>query len=203
MFLESVIQSARLNSDSTGLYYQNDIESIYASEKHYQNFKKESIDVALSESPKIIQCEKNDKIRALYVAGNYCLSPKYQKFHVASHVWHYWSEEWKTDQLRKSKEYVSDVSDTFHIPANAGGTPSYQHRETNTKELDIVLDSIEKSTSGNSQHCTTSSTISFCDPQATSEKEFELHHRTNLPKLVSKCQENCGRPIKVEEVLVV
>ena len=31
LFLESVIQSARLNSDSTGLYYQNDIESIHAS----------------------------------------------------------------------------------------------------------------------------------------------------------------------------
>ena len=38
LFLESAIQSARLNSDYTGLYYQNniennDIESIHASEK--------------------------------------------------------------------------------------------------------------------------------------------------------------------------
>ena len=39
LFLESVIQSARLNSDSTGLYYQNDIESIHASEKGYQKGK--------------------------------------------------------------------------------------------------------------------------------------------------------------------
>ena len=54
MFLESVIQPARLNSDSTGLYYQNDIESIHASEKRYQNFKKESIEVALSNIQKII-----------------------------------------------------------------------------------------------------------------------------------------------------
>ena len=59
------------------------------------------------------------------------------------------------------------------------------------------------STSGNSQHCTTSCTISFRDPRATAEKEFELHHRINLPKSVSKCQGNCGRPIKVEEVMVV
>ena len=203
MFLERVIQSARLNSDSTGLYYQNDIESIHASEKRYQNFKKESIEVALSKSPKIIQREKMTKsVLSMWQVTIACL-PKYQKFQAASHVWHYWSEERKTDQLRKSKEYVSDVSDTFHIPANAGRIPGYQHRERNTKDLDIVLDSIEKSTSGNSQHCTTSSTISFCDPQATAEKEFELHRRTNLPKLVSKCQENCGRPIKVEEVLVV
>ena len=86
LFLKSVIQSARLNSDSTGLYYQNDIESIHASEKRYQNFKKESIEVALSNIQKIIQREENDKMRTLYGAGNYCLSPEYQKFQVASHV---------------------------------------------------------------------------------------------------------------------
>ena len=65
-----------------------------------------------------------------------------------------------------------------------------------------MVDRIEKSTSGNNQHCTTSSLILFSDPAATAEKEFELHHRTNLPKSVSKCQENCARPIKVEEVMV-
>ena len=61
----------------------------------------------------------------------------------------------------------------------------------------------KKSTPGNIQHCTTSSTISFSDLRATAEKEFELHHHTNLPKSVSKCQGNCSRPIKVEGVLVV
>ena len=61
----------------------------------------------------------------------------------------------------------------------------------------------EKSASKDSQHCTTSSTISLTDPQKTAEKEFELHHRTNLSKSVSKYQGNCGRPIKVEEVMVV
>ena len=79
----------------------------------------------------------------------------------------------------------------------------FQHRYRNTTEPDIVVDRIEKSTSANIQHCSTSSTISFSDPQATAEKEFELHHPTNLPKSVSKCQGNCGRPIKVEEVMVV
>ena len=66
-----------------------------------------------------------------------------------------------------------------------------------------MVDCIEKSTSGNSQHYTTSCTISFRDPRATAEKEFELHHRTNVLKSVSKCQGNCGRPRKVEEVMVV
>ena len=55
----------------------------------------------------------------------------------------------------------------------------------------------------NNIDCTTSCTISFRDPRVTAEEEFELHHRTNLPKSDSKCQGNWSRPIKVEEVLVV
>ena len=118
-------------------------------------------------------------------------------------MWHSWSEERKVDHLRKFREYVPNISDTFRTPAIAGRKPSHQHRDRNTTERNIVVDRIEKSTSGNSQHCTTSCTISFRDPRATTEKEFELHHPTNLPKSVSKCQGNCGRPIKVEEVMVV
>ena len=48
--------------------------------KRYQNYKKESIEVALSNIQKIIQREKNGEIYPLYGAGNYCLSPVYQKF---------------------------------------------------------------------------------------------------------------------------
>ena len=113
------------------------------------------------------------------------------------------SEERKAHYLRKFREYVPNISDTFCMPANAGRRPGYQHRDRNTTEPDIAVDRFEKSTSGNSQHRTTSSTISFSDPWKTAEKEFELYHRTNLPKLVSKCQENCGILIKVVEVMVV
>ena len=72
LFLESVIQPAKLNSDSTGLYYQNGTESIHATKKRSQDFKKESIEVALSNIQKIIQRKENDKTRARYGAGNYC-----------------------------------------------------------------------------------------------------------------------------------
>ena len=136
---------------------------------------KKSIGVALSNIQKIIQREENDKIRAAYGA----------------------------DHLRKFREYVPNISDTFCMPANAGLKPSYQHRDRNTTKPDIVVDRTEKSASSDNQHRTTSSTISFSDPRATSEKQFELHHGTNLPKSVSKCQGNCGRPIKVEGVMVV
>ena len=81
--------------------------------------------MALSNIQKIIQREENDEIRALYGAGNYCLSPQYRKFQVASHVWHSWSKERNADHLRKFREYVPSISDTFRMPANAGRKPSY------------------------------------------------------------------------------
>ena len=62
-----------------------------------------------------------------------------------------------------------------------------------------MVDRIEKRASSDSQH----RTVSFSDPWAIAEKEFELSHCTNLSKLVLKCQGNCGRPIKVEEVMIV
>ena len=102
------MQSARLNSDSTSLYYQNDIEPIHASEKRYQNFKKENIEVALSNIPKIIQPEENDEICALYVAGNYCLSPEYQKFQVQVMC--------GTPGVRKGKQITSEnLEKTYQI----------------------------------------------------------------------------------------
>lgn len=39
LFLESVIQSSRENSDINGLYYQNDFESKPEAEKRNQHFK--------------------------------------------------------------------------------------------------------------------------------------------------------------------
>ena len=62
-------------------------------------------------------------------------------------------------------------------------------RDRNTTQPDIAVDHIEKSASRDSEHRTTSSTISFSDPQGTTENEFELHHRTNLPKSVSNARE--------------
>ena len=144
--------------------------------------------MALTNIQKIIQREENDEIRVLYRPGNYCSSLEYRKFQVAGHVWHSGSEERKADHLGKFREYVPNISNTFRMPANAGQNPGYQHRDRSTAEPDIVVDRIEKSTSGNNQHCTTSSTISFSDPRATAEKEFELHHRTNLPLSDTKCQ---------------
>ena len=70
LFLESVIQSSRENSDINGLYYQNDTESKHAAEKRNQHFKKESILAAVFNLHAMIKREENDEVRAIYGAGN-------------------------------------------------------------------------------------------------------------------------------------
>ena len=86
LFSESVIQSARANTDIKGLFYQNDIKSLHAKQKRNQNFKTETVAAEISNIQNIIQREQNDEIRAIYGAGNYVLSPEYKKFQVPSHM---------------------------------------------------------------------------------------------------------------------
>ena len=81
-----MIQSSRENSGINDLYYQNDIASKHAAEKRNQHFRKESILAAVSNLHVMIKREENDKVRAIYGAGNYVLSSQYKNFQVQSHV---------------------------------------------------------------------------------------------------------------------
>ena len=45
--------------------------------------------------------------------------------------------------------------------------------------------------------------LSFEDPRLQPDTQFELHVRSDLPKLVKRCRGNCGRDITKEHQLVV
>ena len=79
-------------------------------------------------------------------------------------VLHSWSEERKAAHLRKFREYIPNISDTFCIPDNVSQKPGYEHRDRSTTDPYIVVVRIEKNASSDSQYCTKSSTISFSDP---------------------------------------
>lgn len=90
------------------------------------------------------------------------------------------------------------------MPANAGRKPCYRNRQRKNCESDILIDRTEQVTSPPSTSTEGSSRgISFTDPRATSEKEYELHIRSKLPKLISKCQGKCGKPIAHGDILIV
>ena len=186
-FSESIIQSARANTDIKGLFYQNDIESLHAKQKRNQ----ETITAAI-----LIQREQNDEIRAIYGAGNYVLSPEYKEFQVPSQTWHSWSGQRKKDHISKFHQYSPTVDDTFAKPSNSGRKPGYQRRQRNVSEPDIIVDRSEQveydeNPITSEENARGSANLSFCDPREREGKVYELHVRSKLPKSVSKCQGKC------------
>ena len=55
----------------------------------------------------------------------------------------------KAIHLRKIREYILNTSDTFRMPANASRKPDSRHRDRIARERNIVVERIEKSTTGN------------------------------------------------------
>ena len=200
-FIESVIQSAREGTNITGLFYQNDIESMHPVEKRQQKFQKVSISELLSNIESIIKREEIDEVRALYGAGNYHLASEYEKFKIASHTWHSWSIERISEHIDKFRNYTPTIDDTFQKPSAAGRKPGYQRRESRNKVIDMVIDRVDEVLENEDE--IPDLNISFSDPRQQKKKEFELHFRSNLPKSIARCQGKCGKPINKDEILVV
>ena len=140
LFIESIIQSARENSDITGLYYQYDIESLHALEKREQCFKRSAILEPVTHLQDIVIRKQNDEIRAIYGAGNYVHSPEYKKFQIPSHTWHSWSESRRKDHITKFYEYEPSIDDTFIKPSSSGRKPGFQKRQQNREAPDMIVD---------------------------------------------------------------
>ena len=66
MFVDSVIDSVRRNTDVHGLYYQNDVEYIHSVQKCIQNFKKEDVIVVIDNLKRLMNRQASEEVRALY-----------------------------------------------------------------------------------------------------------------------------------------
>ena len=223
-FVDSVIQSAREGSDVKGLYFQNDVESMHFLEKLNQDFKKESTTIAIESLSQIAERQNLEEIRAIFHGGRYVLSQQYKKFSVESSVWHSWSEERRMDHVKKFREYIPSISDSFSKPSNSGRKPGQQKRNRKRQEPDIVIDRHEATTSeslaaasqavgpsqsqaavpsGSESQATSAGEIRFKDPRVNPPKEFELHLRNKLSKKISKCQGKCGKPISDKDFMII
>ena len=172
LFIESIIQSARENSDIT------DIESLHALEKREQCFKRSKILQAVTHLQDIVIREQNDEIRAINGAGNYVLSPEDKKFQIPSHTWHSWSESRRKD-VRKFYEYEP-----------SGQKSRFQKRQQNREASDMIVDrfaicdenTTDAAESENNIVSTNPSFISFGDLRENIPQEYELHKGSLLPK---------------------
>ena len=254
-FETSVIKSAREGTNIAGLYYQNDVESLHASEKRIQLFKKGSVLEAVATIETLIQREEYDEEMALYGGGNHVLSMQYKTWFSAQ--WHSWKQERKDDHKKRFRNCKPLVENSFVKPGNVGRKPNQSKRVRMSEPTNVVerpsttlpslvtssapttvqqnisfehqpcsstlgpvsttslsanatstnsLTQCNTSTSNTSASSTsvpTSLSLSFEDPRLQADTLFELHVRSDLPKLVKRCRGNCGRDILQDHQLVV
>ena len=126
------------------------------------------------------------------------------------------------DHVKKFREYVPSISDSFSKPSNSGRKPGQQKRNRKRQESDIVIDRNEATTSGrpaavsqaaapsqsqaavpsgSESQATYEGEIRFRDPRENPLKESELHLRNKLSKKISKCQGKCGNPISDKDFM--
>ena len=219
MFEDSVIQSARQGSDITGLYYQNDIESLQIVEKLQQSFTKKGPNEVAETLQVLHNRQQVEERRAVYGAGKYVLAPEYIKFMVESSTWHTWSEKRKRDHIAAFKAYQPTISESYQKSKNAGRKPNEFTRTRPHGDPDVVVSRIEEEPSTapikvnlqktpKGKHwmcrdCDIDDTCRFEDPRASAPKIFELHLRQKVPSSISKCQGNCGQKIILKDTLLV
>ena len=209
LFIESIIQSARENSDITGLYNQNEMESLHTIEKREQCFKSSAILQAVTHLQDIVIREQNDKIRAIYSAGNYILSTEYKRFEIPSHTWHSWKESRRKDHVTKFYECEPSIDDMFIKPSSSGRKLGCQKRQQNQEAPGMIVDrfsicdeNTDAAESENNIASTNASFILFVDPCENIPQEYELQQCSLLPKAISKCQGKCGKTITHSDILI-
>lgn len=195
-FEESVICSARERTSISGMFYQNDIESLHFIEKRNQCFQKKTVSEAAEALKALALRQENDEVRAVYGAGNYTLSKEFSKFKVDSARWHSWSEIRRRDHIQKFREYKPTTTDSFIKPKNSGRKASFQKRKRNEEPV-IVVDRIEEHSLdvGNDQE----EGARFLDPREKQVKQFEIYFRNSLPRSIKRCHGMCGKVINPED----
>lgn len=158
--------------------------------------------------------QENDEIRAIYGAGNYSLSIPYSRFKVDSSRWHSWGEDKRREHVEKFRAYQPTPSNFFRKPRNVGRKQGFSERRRN-EEANVIVDRIDEFNTSSTEHenstinagpsnCDVSQSaaensqihLRFSDPRIDPEKQFELHFRKDLPRLIKKCQGMCGKTIK-------
>ena len=148
------------------------------------------------------------------------LSPEYQRFKVDSARWHNWDERTRKNHVMKFRRFKPSFSDEFEMPSNAGRKPNFTPRSRVREAPQILVDrqrdqrdeGIRLRISNSPKSTTWRSTeaqnqgegsIRFADPDRNRKKTFELHLRKDVPRLVQRCQGNCGKRITEDCFLVV
>lgn len=197
VFVDSVIESARVNTNVQGLFYNNGIESQHFLEKKEQAFKKGSISDVVKTVKTIIERQQNDEVRALYGSGPYHLSEQLKKFAVEPVKWHAMDAERRNRHIRKYRSYRPTLTDQFEKPKASGRKPN-EGKRIRKPDIDTVCEPDPKIQAKPMQNTMQNQNqdqinVKVLDPNAPPPIVYELHLRSMVPRLVQRCQGYCQR----------
>jgi len=185
VFENSVIESARGNTTVQGLFYNNTIESMHFREKKEQCFKKGNVKDVISTLQSIVKRQENDEVRALYGCGPYRLSTTHKKFQMnsinCSIKWHSMEAKKRMKHVADFRQHSPTLDEHFSKPSKSGRKPN-ESKRTRKPQPTVFIDRISRA----NDH------TRIDNPNAEREVKYELFFRSMVPRLVQRCQGNCG-----------
>ena len=123
--------------------------------------------------------QQTHEVMALYGSGPFKLAQEFKKFEKDSVVWHSMSEKDRRRHVERFRSYKPTLEDYFEKPKTSGAKPN--EKDQTKKDQAVVK------------------TILFNDPNTIPPITYELHLRSHLPRMMSKCQGNCGEKIPTSD----
>ena len=185
VFQNSVIECARKNTNVHGLFYNNSIECQHYLEKKEQSFRKGTVEDVIKTFKSLVERQQDEEVRAIYRSGPYRLSDCYQKFEVDSVKWHSMDPEARMKHVERFRRYRPTLDDQFDKPKSSGRKPSDRKR-TRKPDFESAFDRLDKKEKESRKSFT------FQDLNALEKISYELFFRSMVPRLVNRCQGNCG-----------
>ena len=133
----------------------------------------------------LVERQQDEEVRAIYRSGPYRLSDCYQKFEVDSVKWHSMDPEARMKHVERFRRYRPTLDDQFDKPKSSGRKPSDRKR-TRKPDFESAFDRLDKKEKESRKSFT------FQDLNALEKISYELFFRSMVPRLVNRCQGNCG-----------
>ena len=139
LFQEKVIEEARKGSNTHGLYFNKDIESMHFKEKTEQCHKPGSTIDVINTLKKIVDRQQDDEVRAIYGSGPYKLSRGYRKFSVDNLKWHTMTSDQRKKHMLALRNYRPSLENQFQKPSKSGRKPCDRQRKRKP-EPDVLIE---------------------------------------------------------------
>ena len=146
-----------------------------------QSYKKGTMEDVISTLKKLVERQEDDK--AIYGSGPYRFSAQYAKFLMDSVKWHSLDAEKRRKHVSLFRQHMPTMEKEFKKPQKSGKKANEKQRKRKETQERERVQKDEKRTR-------------IDDPNVQPQVPCVLFFRSLVPRLVQRCQGNCGINLK-------